>query len=74
LLLALALGIAAPAPPVAASPPASVAQVSAEACVAPNVPRAAGIGSYISGLNNRTRVVQFCVIVMCLALFILMKK
>jgi hypothetical protein len=27
-----------------------------------------------SGFNNRTRVVQLCVVAMCLALFILMKK
>jgi hypothetical protein len=32
------------------------------------------ISRLISGLNNRTRIVQFCVAVMCLALFILCKK
>jgi hypothetical protein len=32
------------------------------------------IGKMFKGLNNRTRVVQLCVVVMCGALFILMKK
>ncbi len=32
------------------------------------------IRHFFSGLNRRDRVVQFCAIVMCLALFILMKK
>ena len=28
----------------------------------------------LAGLNSRTRIIQFCVVVMCLALFILMRK
>jgi hypothetical protein len=34
----------------------------------------AGISKYLQGLATRERVIQICVIVMCLALFILMKK
>ena len=34
----------------------------------------AGIGSFFSGMGSRTRVVQFCVLTMAVALFILMKK
>jgi hypothetical protein len=34
-----------------------------------------GIGSLFSTIgNNRARVVQFCMVVMCLALFIMMRK
>jgi hypothetical protein len=35
---------------------------------------AGGVSSFLSGLTNRTRVIQVCVVVMCLALFILLKK
>ena len=34
----------------------------------------AGIGSFFSGIGSRTRVVQFCVLTMVVALVILMKK
>jgi hypothetical protein len=34
----------------------------------------AGISQYFAGLGRRDRVIQVCVIVMCLALAILMKK
>lgn len=34
----------------------------------------AGISEYFSGLARRDRVIQVCVVVMCLALAILMKK
>jgi hypothetical protein len=33
-----------------------------------------GIGRYFSGAGGRTRVVQFCVVTMCIALFIMMRK
>jgi hypothetical protein len=32
------------------------------------------IGKFFSGANSRTRVVQICVVVMCIALFIMMRK
>jgi hypothetical protein len=44
---------------------------------APVVPLAANgwsIKRFFGGLNNRTRVVQLCVVVMALALFIMMRK
>ena len=34
----------------------------------------AGLGNLFSGLGARSRVVQFCVVTMAVALFILMKK
>jgi len=37
-------------------------------------PAFAGLGAFFSGLARRDRVIQVCVVVMCLALFILMKK
>jgi hypothetical protein len=33
-----------------------------------------GLGRFFTGVGSRSRVVQVCVVVMCLALFILMKK
>jgi hypothetical protein len=33
-----------------------------------------GIGRFFSGAGGRTRVVQFCVVTMCIALFIMMRK
>jgi hypothetical protein len=72
----------------AASPPAR-AETSVRAS-SPNVPCAAddgasttttvllaeswGIGKWFAGANGRTRVVQFCVATMCIALFIMMRK
>ncbi len=32
------------------------------------------IGKYFSGMGGRARVVQVCVVVMCVALFIMMRK
>jgi hypothetical protein len=37
-------------------------------------PAEAGIGSWLSGLATRSRVIQVCIFVMCVALFIMMKK
>ncbi len=37
-------------------------------------PAAAGIGAWLSGLATRSRVIQVCMVVMLLALFIMMKK
>jgi hypothetical protein len=37
-------------------------------------PAFAGLSGFFSGLTRRDRIVQICAVVMCLALFILMKK
>lgn len=37
-------------------------------------PLHAGIGSYLSGMATRSRVIQLCVVCMCIALVIIMKK
>ena len=37
-------------------------------------PAFAGISEFIAGLAQRERVIQICVVVACLALFILLKK
>ena len=37
-------------------------------------PLFAGIGKYLTGLTTRQGIIQMCVICMCLALFIIMKK
>jgi hypothetical protein len=75
LLFALFLGAltAPPAPPPLPRPALS-AEATRACLVAPDEPRAAGIGKYFSGLATRSRVVQICVVAMCLALLILMKK
>ena len=69
LLALLLLGAAAP---VAAAP----AGPTAAAAAAAPVVAAEGftLKGYFSGMRSRTRVVQLCVVTMCLALFILMRK
>lgn len=37
-------------------------------------PATAGLGSYLSGLATRSRVIQVCMVTMILALFIMIKK
>jgi len=37
-------------------------------------PALAGFGQYFSGMANRTRVIQICVVAMAIGLFILLKK
>jgi hypothetical protein len=37
-------------------------------------PAEAGIGAWLSGFATRSRVIQICIFVMCLALFVMMKK
>lgn len=37
-------------------------------------PAFAGVGDFLRGLARRDRVIQVCVVVACLALFILLKK
>lgn len=37
-------------------------------------PVEAGLGAWMSGLATRSRVIQVCIFVMCVALFIMMKK
>jgi hypothetical protein len=71
------------APPLFLTPPASAAPSSPPAAsAAPVLPLADGekptswwtFSWVLTGLNNRTRIIQFCAVIMCLALFILMKK
>jgi hypothetical protein len=37
-------------------------------------PAFAGVSDFLRGMARRDRVIQVCVVAMCLALFILMKK
>jgi len=67
-LVAALLVVPAPAP--GAQPP-SAGGVRASA---PSPVLAAWYSKYTAGLATRSRVVQICVVTMCLALFILMKK
>jgi hypothetical protein len=72
LALLLLGGLAAPAPaaPVAPARPALVAAAPAPALLAEGF----SIKGFFSGMGSRTRVVQLCVVAMCLALFIMMRK
>jgi hypothetical protein len=66
-LIALTL-LASPAPARAATPSTDVSAAGSSAVFA------AWYSTFLSGMGSRTRVVQICVVTMCLALFILMKK
>ncbi|MGL4550828.1 MAG: hypothetical protein ACRC33_06545 [Gemmataceae bacterium] len=37
-------------------------------------PAWAGVGAWLGGLANRSRVIQVCMVVMLFALFVMMKK
>jgi hypothetical protein len=74
LLLLLLAGAPAQAAPVVPAAPAGVSAAGGA-----HVPLAASTSRWsvrklFSGLSSRTRIVQFCVVVMCLALFILMRR
>lgn len=70
-LLALATCLAAP-PALRAAPPATATPVVVGSH-APPFAAVLGVGKFFS-LNNRTRIVQFCILAMCVALFIMMRK
>jgi hypothetical protein len=72
LLAFLLLGTFAPAAPAAPAParPAAVAAAAAPAVWAEGF----SLKGYFSGFGSRTRVIQLCVVAMCLALFIMMRK
>ena len=55
-----------------AAAPAGPSAVAAAAPVV--VAEGFTLKGYFSGMGSRTRVVQLCVVTMCLALFILMRK
>jgi hypothetical protein len=64
-------------PPVCAQTPTrgrTAASVSADAPAPALLAQGWGIGRFFSGTGGRTRVVQFCVVTMCIALFIMMRK
>jgi hypothetical protein len=73
LLALLLLGPCAAAAPAMGPAPAATA-----AAVAPAAPAVFADGfslkGFFSGMGSRTRVVQLCVVTMCLALFIMMRK
>jgi hypothetical protein len=75
-LLVVLLALAAPAP-VHATAAAEYGAVGATSAPGPAEGGGSSKGSwrrYFSGLATRSRVIQVCVVVMALALFILMKK
>jgi hypothetical protein len=69
LLAFLLLGPCAGPAPAARLVPAAVA-----AAPAPVPAEGFSLKGYFSGIGSRTRVVQLCVVAMCLALFILCRK
>ena len=74
LVTAIALLVMSPAPACAADGGAAAgAQCSARPLL---LAESGGwsISTFFASLNNRTRIIQFCTIVMCLALYILMRK
>jgi hypothetical protein len=66
--LVVALALSAPAPVQAAAAPRPAVVAAAPA------PLAWSFSKFLSGLNSRERIIPFCVVVMALALFILIKK
>ncbi|MFO0930758.1 MAG: hypothetical protein U0736_27630 [Gemmataceae bacterium] len=66
-LLAAAVTLGGPAPVRASSP-------DGLGLVVTPPPIHAGIGSYLSGMATRSRVIQLCAVCMAIALFIIMKK
>jgi hypothetical protein len=60
----------------AGAAPAAGPALTAAAPAAPAVLAEGGfsVKGFLSGLGSRARVVQLCVVTMCLALFILMRK
>jgi hypothetical protein len=70
LLALLLLGPCAAAAPAARPAPACAAAVTA----GPVLAEGFSLKGFFSGMGSRTRVVQLCVVTMCLALFIMMRK
>ena len=56
------------------APAARPVPVAAAAAAAPVLAEGFSLKGYFSGIGSRTRVVQLCVVTMCLALFIMMRK
>lgn len=73
-LLALLLGAFVGAAPAAQAAPARPALVAAAPAAPALLAEGFSIKGFFSGMGSRTRVVQLCVVVMCLALFIMMRK
>src|SRR5262249_3992577 len=62
------------AAPTNSSPPGATTVAAGEASQGHPPVGLAGRGKYFTGLANRRRVVQICMVAMCLGLFILLKK
>ncbi len=63
------------AAPVAAERSTAVVRADVETAPAPVLLAGSfSFGRWFSGSGGRTRVVQFCVVTMCVALFIMMRK
>jgi hypothetical protein len=63
-------GTPAPAPAPTAVPRAATVSVAGAAVLADGW----SVKGYFSGLGTRSRIIQFCAFVMCVALFIMMRK
>ena len=77
LLAALVLGPACPstlAQTISAQGSAVVAPAADDAAAPVLLAESFSIGRLFSGSGGRTRVVQFCVVTMCIALFVMMRK
>lgn len=77
LLATLLLGPACPsalAQTIPSQEPAIVAYAAGDAAAPVLLAEGSSFGRLFSGSGGRTRVVQFCVVTMCIALFIMMRK
>jgi hypothetical protein len=77
LLAALILGPACPSALAQTTPsrePAVVARAAGDAAAPVLLAEGSSIGRLFSGTGGRARVVQLCVVTMCIALFIMMRK
>ena len=77
LLAALLLGPACPsalAQTIHSQEPAVAARAAGDTATPVLLAEGSGVGRLFSGSGGRTRVVQFCVVTMCIALFVMMRK
>lgn len=74
-LMLLAVCPPSPAKPLEPSASSAVACAASDTAPAPALFAGSwGIGRWFSGTGGRARVVQLCVVTMCIALFIMMRK
>jgi len=77
LLTALVLGPACPsalAQTIPSPKPGVVAPAAGDAAAPALLAEGSSFGRLFSGSGGRARVVQFCVVTMCIALFVMMRK